>query len=472
MSTTKSALLGTAASLAASAVLVRTLAKDLIPSPLQDYLSDALASLLGRLSSQLTVTIDEFDGPTPNHMYKAAESYLATKLSPSTRRIRVAKQEEDSDAFEVTVDRDQEVLDLFEGIEFRWRLKSKETLPSLHSYRSHYMEPTALESKSFELKFHKKHKDAALKAYLPSVISRAKTIKEEAKTLKLYTNDEYSWESVNLRHPSTFETMALDAELKREVMEDLARFVKRKEYYKRVGKAWKRGYLLYGPPGTGKSSLVAAMANYLRFNVYDLELTEVKSNSGLRSLLAGVANRSILVMEDIDCAADLESRENKKGSRNKADSDSDSEDGKVTLSGLLNFVDGLWSSCGDERIIVFTTNYKDRLDPALLRPGRMDMHVHMNYCTPTAFRVLVSNYHCLDDHPLFGEIEGLIREKTITPAEVAEEMMKTDDAEVALQGLLNVLREMNDKGASEAQNKGGEEKNEEKITDTVGKNSL
>ena len=54
---------------------------------------------------------------------------------------------------------------------------------------------------------------------------------------------------------------------------------------------------------------------------------------------------------------------------------------QFTLSGLLNMIDGLWSSCGDERIIVFTTNHKDRLDPALLRPGRMDLHVHMSYCT-------------------------------------------------------------------------------------------
>jgi chaperone BCS1 len=60
----------------------------------------------------------------------------------------------------------------------------------------------------------------------------------------------------------------------------------------------------------------------------------------------------------------------------------------VTLSGLLNFVDGLWSTSGEERIIVFTTNYRERLDPALLRPGRMDMHIHMGYCTAESFRIL------------------------------------------------------------------------------------
>ena len=64
---------------------------------------------------------------------------------------------------------------------------------------------------------------------------------------------------------------------------------------------------------------------------------------------------------------------------------------QFTLSGLLNIIDGLWSSCGDERIIVFTTNHKDPLDPALLRPGRMDMHLHMSYCTMDGFKLLASN---------------------------------------------------------------------------------
>lgn len=64
--------------------------------------------------------------------------------------------------------------------------------------------------------------------------------------------------------------------MKRELIEDLDRFVEKREFYRRVGKAWKRGYLFCGPPGTGKSSLTAAMANYLKFEVYDLDLKEVQ----------------------------------------------------------------------------------------------------------------------------------------------------------------------------------------------------
>jgi chaperone BCS1 len=97
------------------------------------------------------------------------------------------------------------------------------------------------------------------------------------------------------------------------------------DYYRRIGKAWKRGYLLYGPPGTGKSSLVAAIANYLRFNLYDLDLSKVRGNTVLQRLLNTMTNRSILVIEDIDCCFSAASREEKSD-----DAESDSSDsGKV-----------------------------------------------------------------------------------------------------------------------------------------------
>ncbi|KAM0984327.1 hypothetical protein ACFX15_011370 [Malus domestica] len=223
----------------------------------------------------------------------------------------------------------------------------------------------------------------------------------------------------------------MDPKLKEELINDLDRFVKRKEFYGRVGKAWKRGYLLYGPPGTGKSSLIAAMANYLKFDVYDLELMQIRSNSELRRLLVSTANRSIQVIEDIDCSIELSDRKLGGGSNN---------DSQLTLSGLLNFTDGLWSSCGDERIIVFTTNYKEKLDPALLRPGRMDMHIHMSYCTPSGFKILASNYLGIKTHHLFDEIEEFLKQLEVTPAEIAEQLMKSEEADKALAGLAAFLK--------------------------------
>ena len=231
----------------------------------------------------------------------------------------------------------------------------------------------------------------------------------------------------------------MDSEIKDFILRDLERFVKRKEYYRKVGKAWKRGYLLYGPPGTGKSSLIAAMANYLRFAVYDLELTEIQCNSDLRKLLIGMGNRSILVVEDIDCSIQFQDRESE--SAEEENIPFRRRTTQVTLSGLLNFIDGLWSSCGDERIIIFTTNRKEKLDGALLRPGRMDVHVHMSYCSPCGFRLLASNYLGIENHQLFGEIEELILKAKVTPAEVAEQLLKGEDGDTALRELMEFLED-------------------------------
>uniref|UniRef100_A0ACD5T6P0 Uncharacterized protein n=1 Tax=Avena sativa TaxID=4498 RepID=A0ACD5T6P0_AVESA len=355
--------------------------------------------------------------------------------------LRVSSANSGSDRLVVTMDAGQEMADVYGGVEFRWCLVTREVKADPHGGGG----GGAREVRSYRVSFHKKHKEKALKEYLPFIVATAKAIKHGERSLSIYMNEDTDdWAPMELQHPSTFSTLAMDQTQKQSIVDDLDRFIKRKDYYRRIGKAWKRGYLLYGPPGTGKSSLIAAIANHLRFDIYDLELTGVDSNSDLRRLLVGMTNRSILVVEDIDCTIELMQREEQDEDKEKAKSKSKDKEkkkaeDKVTLSGLLNFVDGLWSTSGEERIIIFTTNYKERLDPALLRPGRMDMHIHMGYCTPEAFRILVNNYHAIDYHATYPEIEELIKEVTVTPAEVAEVLMRNDDTDVALDDLVELL---------------------------------
>ncbi|KAG5614262.1 hypothetical protein H5410_014086 [Solanum commersonii] len=223
------------------------------------------------------------------------------------------------------------------------------------------------------------------------------------------------------------------------ILKDLERFVKRKYYYRKVGNEWKRGYLLFGPPGTEKSGLIVAMANYLNFDIYDLELTSLRGNMELQRLLVAIANKSILVVEDNDCTIDLQDNLANRATVVHSINGFRMQENKVTLSGLLNFIDGLWSSCGAERIIIFTTNHIEKLNPALLRPGRMDMHIHMACCTPCGFKLLATNYLGIKDHKLFKEIEELIHIANVTPAEVAEQLLKEDEVENSLKGLINFL---------------------------------
>ncbi|KAL5713294.1 hypothetical protein ACHQM5_015386 [Ranunculus cassubicifolius] len=429
-------VISAAASVAAVAMLVGNLA-NLLPNELKEDIYCNMRLFVNRITSrQLTLVISEFDGLINNEVYEAAEIYLGGKINSTSRKLRLSKPRREKNV-KVTMEKDEVFDDVFDGAKFRWRKECyKQEKNVVHSSSS---SGRFSEVRYFQLSFHKKEKDKFFKSYLPYVLEKAKSVAAEKKTLKLFTVDHdglyeslgNAWNSVFLEHPSTFDTLALDPKLKKTILDDLDGFVNRKEFYKSVGKAWKRGYLLYGPPGTGKSSLIAAIANYLNFDVYDLDLTEIHQNSELRKLLVATANRSILVVEDIDCNINFQDRE--------AESQRKNSNQTVTLSGMLNFIDGLWSTCGDERIIIFTTNHKDKLDPALLRPGRMDMHIKLSYCTPSGFKVLAYNYLMIRHHPLFKDIRKMIKKVDVTPADIAEKLMKNAKPDIVLQELLEFL---------------------------------
>ena len=122
----------------------------------------------------------------------------------------------------------------------------------------------------------------------------------------------------------------------------------------------------------------------------------------------------------------------------------------MTLSGLLNFIDGLWSACGSERLIVFTTNYVEKLDPALIRRGRMDKRIELSYCCFETFKVFAKKYLNIESHELFATVSQLLEETNITPADVAEMLMPdvaeklmpnsaAENAEVCLNKLIKSL---------------------------------
>ncbi|WVZ01782.1 hypothetical protein V8G54_022588 [Vigna mungo] len=433
-------VVSTAASVAATVMLLRSFTRNYIPPEFQNYLHSKLSKLLSSFSTELTLVIDEFNGLTPNPLFAAAQLYLKPQEAPNTKRFR-ATMSSRSRHVSLLMDGNDEITDSFNGVPFRWRLVSRR---GKSNFAVHF----------FEVRFHKKHREMVLSEYFPRVMKEAEAVRERRKTLRLFTVKDMRfrrggrgrlWQGVNLEHPATFATVAMDWELKEMIVRDLDRFVERKGLYKSVGKAWKRGYLLSGPPGTGKSSLIAAMANYLNFDVYDLELTAVNGNSDLRRLLIATRNRSILVVEDIDCSLHLQDRLAKPKSsqphRFIPRHFHSFPAPQVTLSGFLNFIDGLWSSCGNERIVVFTTNHKEKLDPALLRPGRMDVHIDMNYCTPGGFKTLASNYLGITEHPLFVQIENLLGMIDVTPAEVGEQFLLDENPDIALNSLMELLLE-------------------------------
>lgn len=321
-----------------------------------------------------------------------------------------------------------------------------------------------------------------LESYLDHIMERATEIRRKNKDRLLYTNSKggamdargMPWESVPFKHPSTFDTLAMDPNKKLEIMADLRSFADGQDFYQKTGRAWKRGYLLYGPPGTGKSSMIAAMANYLGYDIFDLELTEVVTNSELRKLLMKTTSKSIIVIEDIDCSINLTNRSRPKNPQppqpqppSPEAAEGDDVRKTITLSGLLNFTDGLWSCCGSERIFVFTTNHIEKLDPALLRCGRMDMHIHMSFCTFPALKILVKNYLGVEVESELGdgvvrELEEVVDLAAMTPADISEVLIKNRlDREKAVSELLNVLREKAERQGRNTVEAGGKNSGEE-----------
>ncbi|KAL0332922.1 UNVERIFIED_CONTAM: protein HYPER-SENSITIVITY-RELATED 4 [Sesamum calycinum] len=394
----------------AAIVVVRGVAQEYLPAEFHDYVFSGVRSFFSRFSNQLTLVIDEFDGLVNNEIYEAAETYLGTKVGPTTRRLKISKPEKEKN-FNITLERDQEVVDVYNGEKFRWVWICRKT-EARNFYNPRDMNSTLRsEVRSFELTFHKKNKDFAINSYLPYIANEAQNRKQEKKTIKIFTLDYENmynmndmWTPVTLDHPATFETLAMDSDQKDMILKDLDRFIERREYYRKVGKAWKRGYLLYGPPGTGKSSLIAAMANHLNFDVYDLELTELRRNSELRRLLVATANKSILVVEDIDCTIDLQEK-----LANRATTSTPEFQQREESKGIKEI--------GDNNIAAF-----------------VDIEIN-----PCGFKLLASNYLGIKEHSLFGEIEDLVRNAKATPAEVAEQLLKNDDADVSLQGLIDFL---------------------------------
>ncbi|KAL0448347.1 UNVERIFIED_CONTAM: AAA-ATPase [Sesamum latifolium] len=85
----------------------------------------------------------------------------------------------------------------------------------------------------------------------------------------------------------------------------------------------------------------------------------------------------------------------------------------------------------------------------------MDMHIHMGYCTPAGFDVLTLNYLGIHDHHrLFPEIKQLIGEVEITPAEVAEHLMRSEDVDLALEGVIDLLKQKKEEKIEKKQGKG------------------
>ncbi|GLJ26048.1 hypothetical protein SUGI_0499780 [Cryptomeria japonica] len=359
-----------------------------------------------------------------NSLYLMAEEYVGNLDSiTGARRLCLSDISfSNSDSVRISPEDGEVIWDCFQGVTVWWTMSKTKTF---------FRERNPVESQILTVRAKNPSRDF-FHAYFSHIERSSTNYKKTDNDLIISQNNKQWWSSIRFTHPSTFETLALDPKIKQIILSDLNRFKSNKEFYQRIGRSWKRGYVLYGPPGTGKTSLVAAIAKYMKYDIFELKLSKVKDNSELRQLLGKTWNHSVIVIEDIDWCPNLTQR----GGKMERYSENN-----VSLSGLLNALDGLQSCVAEERIFILTTNNKDMLDSALLRPGRMDLHILLSFCTFPAFKTLAKNYLKVENHELFSSVKERIESGAeMTPAEIIQLMAnKEKDPHEALGAVICAL---------------------------------
>jgi chaperone BCS1 len=208
--------------------------------------------------------------------------------------------------------------------------------------------------------------------------------KDAEHRVHIFMADEYGgWRWNGARQKRPLSSIVLEDGVKQMLIADCKDFMRSEEWYAERGIPFRRGYLLHGVPGSGKTSLIHAIAGELGLDIYCLSLSQKgMSDTMLSGLMGRVPTRCIVLLEDLDAAfTKSTSRDsNSTGVPTVPTVGEAAADGNtLSLSGLLNSIDGI--SATEGRLLFATTNYLDRLDSALSRPGRMDVWVNFTNAT-------------------------------------------------------------------------------------------
>jgi predicted AAA+ superfamily ATPase len=237
--------------------------------------------------------------------------------------------------------------------------------------------------------------------------------------LRISVTNKYSeWNTYSRIPVRRLNTVYMDERVKQRILEDITAFLNSEAEYDAFGIPYKKTYLLTGVPGSGKTSLIKALCNEIHYNLGIMSMSRDMDNATIQGSFRNLDPKTVLLLEDIDCL--FEKR-------------ASVETPSFTFSNLLNILDGVLFKHG--LIVFITTNHPEKLDPALLRQGRTDLIVELNYPSRT-------------------EIEKLFRDmlgaKHYATAEATTDAFKTfyaaiKDKQLPMSGIVNFLFRYRDK---------------------------
>lgn len=165
-------------------------------------------------------------------------------------------------------------------------------------------------------------------------------------------------------------TVIVKKETKTRIINTIDYFYNNKDWYISRGLSYKLVYILHGIPGTGKTSFIKALASHFNKNIYSINLSSI-SDEGFLQALNTVQKGSFILIEDFDSSSSVKMRDKKKSENNNTESNIEDllKTSFLSLSGILNALDGVVAL--NDLVIFMTTNHLEKIDPALLRKGRV-----------------------------------------------------------------------------------------------------
>lgn len=226
------------------------------------------------------------------------------------------------------------------------------------------------------------------------------------------------WERIHELPARPLESVILPEDQRERLVADLGAFLRAESEYVRRGIPWHRGYLLEGRPRTGKTSIARALAGHFGMDVWFLSPNDIRKDGDLMRMISRVTPRSMLVIEDADVF----------GAAKERVQEDDGGDG-VTVSGLLNCLDGMATPHG--LVTVMTSNFPERLDDALVQPGRVDVREYFGLAGPVQAARLLAYYYSRE--PLSTLLVNNL--PPLSPAAIIEACKRSSSPEEAVASL-------------------------------------
>lgn len=218
------------------------------------------------------------------------------------------------------------------------------------------------------------------KSIVNQLIDEASEKEDYSKTIRVYCGySKYMGLTYKDMPKRPLDTVFIDDSVKDSLMNRIRKFQANEKWYLDRGIPYKLSILLYGIPGTGKTSLVKAVASELNKNI-----SYIDSFDNIDSMMEDVNKDNVIVIEDIDAINNLSNREDDDEPKNEKD----------TLQKVLNVLDGMSTPHG--AIFIMTTNYPDKLDPALRRKGRIDEMVEIPLVAKETMQKMFKAFYGID----------------------------------------------------------------------------